>query len=97
MYQLDLSDPRLALPVAIYQSPARPEAAGSAGAEGRAERAIADGRRSGFLRAGSRGIATLPVYEEYDTKTGQTLRVGTSGQPGDAAGPACSFSCFRPT
>jgi hypothetical protein len=86
MYQLDLSDRRLALPVAIYQT--------SSGA-GRAARLVPkatpdDGessppRRIAFFAPEKEGIATEPVYEEYDPKRGQTLRVGTGkGSPESA-------------
>ena len=87
MYQLDLSDPRLALPVAIYQTPA---------SAGRAARLEANAARNGpgatgwrrvaFFAPDREGIATLPVYEEYDATTGQRLRVGTGGQSSDPAG-----------
>ena len=39
-----------------------------------------------FFAPDREGIATLPVYEEYDAKAGQTLRVGSSGQPVDPSG-----------
>jgi hypothetical protein len=87
MYQLDLSDPRLALPVPIYQSTARPEAAARLAPKASSnERSPMAARRVAFFAPDREGIATLPVYEEYDVKAGQTLRVGASGQTADAAG-----------
>ncbi len=92
MYQLDLSDPRLALPVAIYLSPASARAAARlAPSAAPKEREPSGGRRVAFFAPDRPGIATLPVYEEYDIKTGQTLRVGTSGQPGEPGGPQPLF------
>jgi hypothetical protein len=92
MYQLDLADPRLALPVAIYETPAR------AGAAMRLETRAAlngpgvpGGRRVAFFAPDREGIATLPVYEEYDAKSGMTLRVGTGGQSSEPAGPRPLF------
>ncbi len=92
MYQLDLADPRLALPVAIYLTPA------SAGAAARLEaKAPANGpgalgvRRVAFFAPDREGIATLPVFEENDPRTGQRLRVGASGQPSDPGGPRPLF------
>ncbi len=78
MYQLDLSDPRLALPVPIYQSPA------TAGAPARLEPKAAPNapdrpasRRVAFFAPDREGIATLPVYDESNVATGQALRVGS--------------------
>jgi hypothetical protein len=83
MYQLDLSDPRLALPVAVYLSPASSGAAarlvmGAAAKDG----GPSGGRRVAFFAPDRAGIATLPVYEDFDARTGQTLRVASGGQPG---------------
>jgi hypothetical protein len=84
MYQLDLSDPRLALPVAIYQSAARPDAgARLAPRELPNDRSLSARRRVAFFAPDREGIATLPVYEHYDVKAGQTLRVGSTGQSAD--------------
>jgi hypothetical protein len=84
MYQLDLSDPRLALPVAVY---AVPSAAGGA-SRLVIKSMIADDRSSpprpvAFFAPDRAGIATLPVYERLDDKQGQSLYVSTSGQPSD--------------
>jgi hypothetical protein len=92
MYQLDLSDPRLTLPVAIYQRAARPEAAARLSAKALAnERSSGGSRRVAFFAPDREGIATLPVYEDYDVKAGQTLRVGASGQP---ASPSAARPLF---
>ncbi len=92
MYQLDLSDPRLALPVAIYSSPATAGAAARLAPEAApGERGPVRDRRVLFFAPDREGIATLPVYEEYNVNAGQTLRVGTSVQSGDPAGPKPLF------
>ena len=92
MYQLDLSDPRLALPVAIYQSPASAEAAARLAPKAAPnERGSTAARRVAFFAPDREGIATLPVYEEYDVKTGQTL-AGRLERP--ARGPAGARPLF---
>jgi hypothetical protein len=86
MYQLDLSDRRLVLPVAVYSDPVRPGAPArlsiqpaSAEREPRAPRAVA------FFAPDRQGIASLPVYEEYDPQRGQVLHVGRAApSPGTA-------------
>ncbi len=79
MYQLDLSDRRLALPVAIYEDPAGTGVAARlvpkaslTGGESAAPRKVA------FFAPVREGIATLPVCEQFDAKRGQTLRVGST-------------------
>jgi hypothetical protein len=92
MYQLDLSEPRLALPVAIYQTPVSAGAAARLEAKSALNGASATGgRRVAFFAPDREGIATLPVYEEYDVKAGQRLRVGTGGRSSDPAGPRPLF------
>ena len=87
MYQLDLSDPRLALPVPIYQNAARPEATARLAPKARAnERSSTAALKVAFFAPDREGIATLPVYEEYDVKAGQTLRVSSSGGPASPSG-----------
>ena len=97
MYQLDLADPRLALPVAIYRTPASPGAAArlEPKAQANGPRALG-GRRVAFFAPDREGIATLPVFEENDPRTGQRLRVGASGQPIDPAGPRPLFYLLSP-
>ena len=76
MYQLDLSDPRLALPVAIYEDPSGP--GGSARLVTKTsvgEHASAAPRRVAFFAPDRAGIAWLPVYEQYDAAHGQSLVV----------------------
>jgi hypothetical protein len=87
MYQLDLSDPRLALPVAIYEDPSGP------GASTRlvpktppAGPATALPRRVAFFAPDRPGIASLPVYEQYDPAHSQSLRVPAGGQEPEPAG-----------
>jgi len=87
MYQLDLSDQRLALPVAIYEVPLNP---------GLASRLVPKGtpsdhesmapRRIDFFAPDRVGIASLPVHEDYDATHGQTLRVGTGDRLPDSTG-----------
>src|SRR5262249_24050027 len=92
MYQLDLSDPRLALPVAIYQSAARPDAAARlAPRELPNDRSLTARRRVAFFAPDPEGIATLPFYEVYDVKAAQPWRVGS---PGQQAGPPSSRPLF---
>ena len=87
MYQLDLSDPRLALPVAIYEVPARADAAYRlAPIETDRKRLAMPPRKVAFFAPDREGIATLPVYEENDAKGSQILRVGSSGERPDSAG-----------
>ncbi len=87
MYQLDLSDPRLALPVAIYEVPTGGEAlARLVPREADRKRLAMSLRKVAFFAPDREGIATLPVYEENDAKGSQILRVGSSGQRPDPSG-----------
>lgn len=86
MYQLDLSDPRLALPVAIYEvpsgpgTPARLAPLTPPSGRGSAPRQVA------FFAPDRPGIATLPVYEQFDPANGQTLQVLAPGRESEQAG-----------
>ena len=92
MYQLDLADPRLALPVAIYHSTDRPEAVARLSPKALPnDRVPTVPRRVAFFAPDRDGIATLPVYEEYDPKIGQRLRVGTAGPAPEGAGAGPLF------
>jgi hypothetical protein len=80
MYQLDLSDPRLALPVAIY------EMTSGTGVASRlltktppSDRESSMPRPVAFFAPDRHGIASLPVFEQYDAKNGQALSVPASG------------------
>jgi hypothetical protein len=92
MYQLDLSDRRLSLPVAIYEIPS-----GATGASRlilgtpRADSGQSSQRRVAFFAPDREGIAELPVYEELDPDRGQTLQVGTTEQKADRSGPRPLF------
>ena len=99
MYQLDLSDPRLALPVAIYQVPAHGRGCLPALRLDDGDRGgLRCRRRSAFFAPDrDRGSRRLPVYEENDPESGQSLRVGPSGQPADPAAAGRCFSSFPPT
>jgi hypothetical protein len=88
MYQLDLSDRRLSLPVAIYDVPTGPTGPGRllpATALGEAEHEAEP--RVAFFAPDRPGIASLPVYETYDPAQGQSLRVGAEVRTGDGTGP----------
>lgn len=92
MYQLDLSDPRLALPVAIYQSTAGADAPPRLATKTSPnERPSTAARRVAFFAPDRDGIASLPVYEEYDLKNSQSLRVGSGRQPAEHAGAGPLF------
>lgn len=84
MYQLDLSDRRLALPVAVYAGLLRPgmparltvQTAGT-------DRQLNVPQAVAFFAPDREGIASLPVYEQYDPKWGQALHVGSSVRRAD--------------
>ncbi len=86
MYQLELTDRRLALPVAVYRIPFNPGTpARLALAPAPADRATIAARQVLFFAPDRDGIASLPVYEHYDSVKGETMQVGTSGRSPDAA------------
>ncbi len=86
MYQLDLSDPRLALPVAIYSIAAGSSAVRLGPSTLNGKRGESMGAAVAFFAPDRPGIANLPVYEQYDAARGQTLVVGTSHQAAAGAG-----------
>ena len=87
MYQLDLSDPRLALPVAIYDDPSGPNGSTRLVTKTRpAERAVTPPRPVAFFAPDRPGIAWLPVYEQYDPAHGQSLLAPASGQTVERTG-----------
>jgi hypothetical protein len=78
MYQLDLADPRLALPVAIYEVPSsQGQAARLVAGNSHDDRESTPPRRVAFFAPDREGVASLPVYESYDSKNGQNLRIGS--------------------
>jgi len=86
MYQLDVADPRLALPVPIYEF----ETAGGPTRLAPAPRIPADGRRKrvAFFALDRPGVATLPVWEERDEAGQVFLRVGPApARPADTKLP----------
>jgi hypothetical protein len=84
MYQLDLSDPRLALPVAVYELTSGPGAAARLITKtALADRESTTPRPVAFFAPDRPGIAPLPVFEQYDAKNGQTLSVAVNGQASD--------------
>jgi hypothetical protein len=87
MYRLDLSDRRLALPVAIYEVVAGLQGPGRLVPSSLLpERDQKTRWRVAFLAPDHPGIARLPVFERFDSNQGQTLHVGTIGQSADDAG-----------
>jgi hypothetical protein len=87
MYQLDLSDPRLSLPVPIYEFPS-----GSGSLARLAPRPVLpEGEtwtphRVAFFAPEREGIAWLPVYEQADPRLGHVLHVAEAPQKPDHAG-----------
>jgi hypothetical protein len=79
MYKLNLEDPRLALPVAIYRVPMAPDnrpylLPGSS----LAERGTSPSRRVAFFAPEHEGVASLPVFASTDLDRGQILSVGAA-------------------
>jgi len=94
MYQLDLSDRRLALPVAIYEVPHGRD--GSYRLVSKTETAPSDletrpAHHVAFFAPEREGIAWLPVYERDDPADGWSLRVGAAGAALPASGPRPLF------
>jgi hypothetical protein len=89
MYQLDLSDQQLALPVAIYETPAGQGVAGRLAPKSALDDRETPPRFIAFFAPDRAGIAAQPVYEHYDPKSGQALRVARDGPSpnGTAAAP----------
>ena len=72
MYQLDLSDPRLALPVAIYEERPGPGAITRLVTKASAaDHGAAAPRPVAFFAPDRAGFAWLPVYEHQDSAHGQ--------------------------
>jgi hypothetical protein len=78
MYRLDLSDRRLALPVAVYEIPARDGSIRLATRTGRPGIGEESPRRVAFFAADRPGLASVPVFEESDPQGGYSLRVGAA-------------------
>lgn len=91
MYKLDLADPRLALPVAIYEVPAGDGPPHLVTRRGRGESGDAPPARVAFFAPDRPGLATIPVYEQADPSGGRVLRVGSAPAPGGGPGSAPSF------
>jgi hypothetical protein len=93
MHQLDLSDERLALPVAIYQALAGPNGpAWLASKTTLSERERTQPHRALFFAPERAGIAWLPVYEQNEAGQGQTLRVGAARErDAETSGPRPLF------
>jgi hypothetical protein len=87
MYQLDLSDRRLALPVAIYEVPRGPN--GSYHLQTKNALLDLESRpapRVAFFAPEREGIAWLPVYERDDPREGWSLKVAASGEASQPSG-----------
>jgi hypothetical protein len=87
MYQLELTDRRLALPVPVYRIPFSPGAAARLVLAPPADdREKTPPRQVLFFAPDREGIATLPVYERYDPVKGESLRVGNGDRSPEGAG-----------
>jgi hypothetical protein len=95
MYQLDLSDRRLALPVAIYETPFGPGVARLIPSSRPAETQAIAPRKVAFFAPDREGIATLPVYEQHDASQGPTLTVGSHDRHLNPPGSAPLFFILR--
>ena len=91
MYRLDLSDTRLALPVAVYELAGPVGSIRLAPRAGRQEDRNDPPRRVAFFAPDRPGIASLPVHEESDSTGALVLRVGTAPTSPGGPGRAASF------
>ena len=91
MYRLDLSDRRLALPVAIYDLPDEHGIVRVVSRRGLSTARATEPRHVAFFAPDRPGIASLPVYQELDPLGRQTLRVGSVGSPANTTGPRPCF------
>lgn len=89
MYRLDLADPRLALPVAVYETPGEKGSTRLATRSGRREPVEDPPTRVAFFAPDRPGLAALPVYEDTDHSGGRVLRIGAD--PRSSGGQAPSF------
>src|SRR5262249_12799355 len=91
MYRLDLSDRRLALPVAIYEIPGREGSPRLATRSGRYGPGAERPGRVAFFAPDRPGLASVPVYEESGPNGGHGLRVGTGPASAGDRSPAPLF------
>ncbi|HZW35152.1 MAG TPA: hypothetical protein VFF52_30805 [Isosphaeraceae bacterium] len=91
MYRLDLSDRRLALPVAIYEVSSEGGGVRLSPKAGPPPPIEAGPRHVAFFAPDRAGIATLPVYERPDPRGGQTLRVGNGASSEERPAPRPLF------
>ncbi len=91
MYRLDLSNRRLALPVAIYELPAEHGVTRLVSKIRLSPSLATAPRRLAFFAPDRPGIAYLPVYEHGDSAGRQTLRVGSTVRPADGTEPEPCF------
>ena len=83
MYRLDLSDPRLKLPVPIYSVSGSGAQFRLVSKQGLSKTQGLEQKRIAFFAPDRLGIATIPVYEWIDSSGRQSLRVGKAGKPAD--------------
>jgi hypothetical protein len=88
MYRLDLSDRRLALPVAIYETPGE---RGTIRLVARQGLSPTDRSRVAFFAPDRPGVGTMPVHEHVDATGRRTLRVGNGDRPTDGTAPEPIF------
>jgi hypothetical protein len=91
MYQLDLSDQRLALPVAIYELQTSGNRPRLLPKTSQSDEEAATPRSVAFFAPDREGIAWLPVFEQFDASNGQTLLIPTNDR---APGPAGARPLF---
>jgi hypothetical protein len=91
MYRLDLSDRRLALPVAVYDIPVGGGSHRLATRAGRPEIGEDLPRRVAFFAPDRPGLATVPVYEESQASGAFALRVGSRPASADSRTKAPLF------
>jgi hypothetical protein len=91
MYRLDLSDRRLALPVAVYEFPAADGSIRLATRPGRRETGADPPRRFAFFAPDRPGLAVVPVFDEVDAHGGHALRIGPPSAPAGDPKPAPLF------
>ncbi len=91
MYRLDLSDPRLQLPVAVYAVPSAGGSSRLATSGGLRDDGDRPSRAVAFFALDRPGEANLPVYGEVDAAGRFVLRVGSPPPKHGDAGPAPLF------
>lgn len=91
MYRLDLADPRLALPVAVYEVANGDGTTRLAPRSGPPEPLEPRPARVAFFAPDRPGLASLPVREETDPSGARLLSVGSATEKPDGRRPAPAF------